>query len=192
SAGSSTRVDVNALDRVAYARLVRKGAGEQPVSHGLSVGPWLRTTLTNADGPCIGGYAGYAAELEHFGLRARAGACTSRFDNARVAAITNEFAAELRFAHTWDLAPLALDIGLGAGAALFMQRFETRGLAPARNSLNPYALIGAGASWTIGAGYALGLDVAAETHLLRFEQGSSSSGLGESALRFSAMAGKAF
>jgi hypothetical protein len=192
SAGSSTQVDVSALDRVAYARLVRKGAGAQPVSHGVSIGPWLRTTLTNADGPCSGAYGSYAAELEHFGLRARAGACTSRFDNGRITAVTNEFDLELRFTHTWDFAPLALDIGLGAGAALFMQRFETRGVAPARNSLSPYALIGGGANWSLGAGYAFGLDVAGETHLLRFEAGSGSSGLGESALRVSAAVGKAF
>jgi hypothetical protein len=192
AAGSSTHVDVSRLDRVAYARLVRKGAGGRPVSHAVSVGPWLRSALTNADGPCSGGYAGYAAELEHFGLRARAGACTSRFENARVAATTNEIDLELRFAHSWDLAPFALDVGLGVGAALFMQRFETRGRAPARDSLSPYALIGAGASYALGGGYALGLDVTGETHLLRFERVNGESGLGQSALRVSAVLGKAF
>jgi hypothetical protein len=192
SAGSSTHVDLRALDRVAYARLVRKGAGTRPISHALSVGSWLRSALTNADGPCSGGHAGYAAELEHFGLRARAGACTSRFENGRIAAITNEFDLELRFTHSWDLAPFALDVGLGGGAALFTQRFETRGEAPARNSLSPYALIGAGASYALGRGYALGVDVSGETHLLRFEPDSRSSGLGQSALRVSAALGKAF
>jgi hypothetical protein len=175
-----------------YARLVRKGAERDGLVHTVALGPWLRTPLSNADTSCIGGFLGYALELEHFGVRARAGLCTSRFSNGRVQATTNEYDLELRLARTWDIAPLALDAGLGAGAALFTQRFETRGEATPRNSLSPYIVIGVGASLALGAGYALGVDVSGETHLLRMESAAGERGVGELALRASAAFIKAF
>jgi hypothetical protein len=148
--------------------------------------------LSNADSACLGGFLGYAAELEHFGVRARAGLCTSRFSNQRVEATTNEYDLELRLARTWDIAPLSIDAGLGAGGALFTQRFETRGSASSRDSLSPYLVIGVGAGLTLGSGYSLGVDLSGETHLLRMEPDHGSRGVGELALRVSAALLKAF
>jgi len=105
---------------------------------------------------------------------------------------TNEYDLELRVARTWDIASLALDAGLGAGAALFTQRFATRGRAAPRTSLSPYILIGVGASLTLGAGYAVGVDLSGETHLLRMEPAEAARGIGELALRASAAFTKAF
>jgi len=191
-AGTTLQVDPSRMDRVEYARLVRKGAERDGLVHTLAIGPWLRTALSNADSACIGGFVGYAAELEHFGVRARAGACTSQFSNQRVEATVNEYDFELRLARTWDIAPLALDAGLGGGAALFTQRFETRGSAAPRTSLSPYILLGVGASLAFGAGYALGVDVSGETHLLRMEPDQGSRGVGELVLRASTAFTKAF
>jgi hypothetical protein len=71
----------------------------------------------------------------------------------RVRAVVNEYDLELRASRTFDVAFLSLDVGLGAGAALFTQRFQTRGTAPNRDSLSPYLLLGGGASFDLGAGY---------------------------------------
>jgi hypothetical protein len=135
---------------------------------------------------------GYAAELEHFGVRARVGLCTSRFSNQRIDATTNEYDLELRLARTWDISPLSIDADLGAGAALLTQRFETRGRASSRDSLSPYLVIGVGAGLTLDAGYSLGVDLSGETHLLRMEPDHGARGVGEVALRASAALPKAF
>jgi hypothetical protein len=195
-AQSGTRkfIDSSAMDRVDYARLVRKGGRASGVSHGPELGPRIRSRLSNADSACVGGFVGYALELEHFGVRARAGACTSEFSNQRVDARTNEYNLELRLSHTWDISPLAIDLGLGGGGALFTQRFETAGNAPPRDSLGPYLMIETGAAVELGGGFALGAGVAGETHFLRIDSRSSSSDrpIGEFAARFSGFARKWF
>jgi hypothetical protein len=190
SAGTVVHVDPSSMERIEYARLVRKGAESDGMVHTLATGPWFRTPLSNADSGCVGGFLAYTADLEHLGVRARGGMCTSRFSNRRVQATTNEYDLDLRLGHTWDVASFAFDLGLGAGAALFTQRFETRGHGTPRDSLSPYLLIGAGASHVLRAGYALGVDISGETHLLRMQ---SDDGVhSELALRVTAALAKAF
>lgn len=167
--GASMRIDTSTMKRIEYARLVRKGGATPRLSPVLEVGAWLRSPLSNADTVCSGAFVGFGAELEQFGLLGRAGMCTSGFSNARVDGVTNEYDLEARLARTWDLAFMSFDVGLGGGAALFTQRFDTRGSAAPRDALSPYVLIAAGASRELGVGYGIALEVAGETHFLRFE-----------------------
>lgn len=169
ASGTTTGVNPSSMDRIDYARLVRKGGRSSGISHGIEAGIWGRSPLLNADTVCMGGFFGYSIEFEHFGIRSRIGACTSQFSNSRVEAVVNEYDLEFRFVRTWDISFISLDLGLGGGAALFTQRFETELIAPPRDSLSPYLLINAEASADLGAGYALGLGIAGETHLLRLE-----------------------
>lgn len=194
ASSTTTRIDPATMNRIDYARLVRKGGRNTGISHGVEGGLWVRSPLPNADTACIGGFLGYAVELEHFGVQSRVGACTSQFSNQRIDAVVNEYNLELRFARTWDVSFVSLDLGSGAGAALFSQRFDTRGIAPPRDSLTPYLLIGAGASAELGAGYTVGLGVAGETHFLKLDSksGSHQPKIGAFALRVNAACGKSF
>ncbi|HEY8946885.1 MAG TPA: sigma factor, partial [Polyangiaceae bacterium] len=124
AAGSAHSVNTAELDRVAYARLVRKGARDSALSHGPEAGIALRTPLPNADGVCWGASAGYRLDLENVTLVSRAGLCTSTFDNQAVSARTNEVALSVGATHAWDFSWLTANLGAGVGGSLWAQRFE--------------------------------------------------------------------
>lgn len=191
-AGVVTSVDTSTLSRTEYARLVRKGGRTSGISHGLEAGLRSRTSLPNAETPCLGGFVGYSLELPGFGVRSRLSACTSSFENERIHAVTNEYDLDLRVAKTWDVGRLSVALGLGGGAALFTQRFETAGRAPPHDSLNPYVLVEAGAAADLGAGFAAGLDAGGETHFLSVEMRGETSRSAEFAGRLSIFARKWF
>jgi hypothetical protein len=191
--GKTTLIDTRSMARTDYARLVRKGGRDSGNSHGPELGPWMRTRLSNADSVCKGGFLGYAVQLEHFSVRSRLGMCTSTFSNERIEARVNEYDLELRVARGLDVSIFSFDVGLGAGAALFMQRFETRGLAPGRDSVSPYLLLDAGAGVELGEGYVAGVGAAGETHFLRFESESEAARpMGEFAARVNGFVRKWF
>lgn len=168
--GVVTRVDLDTLSRIEYARLVRKGPnGGRRLAHGIELGTRIRSNLPNAETPCIGGFAGYGLDFTEFGARARFGICTSSFDNPEVRATTLGYDIDLRIHRAWDLGVLALELGLGGGASLFHQTFELTGEASSRNTLVPFVSIGAGAELDLGTGIYLGFDVSGETHFLPIE-----------------------
>jgi hypothetical protein len=167
--GTSIEVDVSGMQRIEYARLVRKGGRESRFSHGPETGLSVRTPLPNAGNACIGGFVGYGVSFAELGLRMRASGCTSGFENAMLSATTNAFDAEARVVRVWDVPWLSFDVGLGAGASLFIQHFETRGQAPTRNTLAPFLVVGAGVALDLRRGWYGGLDLAGETHFLRLQ-----------------------
>jgi hypothetical protein len=169
--GVVTEVAVDDLTRIEYAQLVRKGhGGVRRRSQALEVGTRVRSTLPNAETPCIGGFAGYGLDFSEFGARARLGMCTSSFDNGDVYATTLAYDLDLRVHRAWDLGPLAIELGLGGGVTLFRQHFELEGEAPNRSSLVPFVSIAVGAALSLAAGFYLDLDVAGETHFLALER----------------------
>jgi hypothetical protein len=170
AAGQMQRVDTNALDRVEYARLVRKGERPSARSHALELGPMLRSTLPNAETPCLGGLFGYRLELESIGFVARLGACTSSFENEVLEARTNEYVSTLGTARTWDLSGMSLVAGLGVGATLTHQSFDTRSDAPTRVSLAPLGYLAAGTVHPLGHRTYLGLDLRLEGHIIQFQR----------------------
>lgn len=92
-------------------------------------------------------FAGYGIELEQLGVRARAGACTSRFSNHRIDAVTNQYDLELRARRSWDLAAFSFDA---------------------------YLLIGVGTGLDLGCGCGMRLGASAETHFLRVDSATRS------------------
>ncbi len=172
TAGEAVAVDVDAMERIEYAQLVRKGERRSGVAHGPEVGFRVRSALPNEDRACIGGLVGYAMQLEHFGARLRASICHGGFDNARVAAGSTAMDLELQMLRLWDPAwarDLALELGLAGGAALWSQRFDTRGDAPARQTVAPFLGIVAGVGVDLGAGVQLTAQAGAETHFMRVQ-----------------------
>ena len=170
AAGSTTRLETSEMRRVDYARLVRKGGRSSGLAHGPDIGPWMRSPLSLASGACIGAFVGYSMQFEQFGLHGKFGLCSSGFANRRVQAVVNEYDLALKVSRNWDLGALSFDAGLGGGAALFTQRFKTRGLAPSRESMSPFLLLATGTALDLEGGYTLGLDVQGETHFLRLEE----------------------
>lgn len=134
-AAAVTRIDPNALTRIEYAHLVRKGFATLPHVHALEFAGLLRSALPNADSPCLGALGGYRLDLQAVSLMVRAGACVSGWDSPRVSAQTREFDLALRGMRAFDLGSrLSVDVGLGVGTAYFDQSFETSGKAPPRRS----------------------------------------------------------
>jgi hypothetical protein len=192
--GTSVEVDVTGMQRIEYARLVRKGARESRFAHGPETGLSIRTPLPNAGNACIGAFAGYGVSFAEIGVRMRASGCTSGFENTMLNATTNAFDAEARVVRVWDVPWVSFDLGLGAGGSLFVQHFETRGQAPTRDTLAPFLVVGAGAALDLRRGWYAGVDLAGETHFLRLQEHPEAAAHTQVAfaLRTSLMFGKQF
>jgi hypothetical protein len=165
-AGSVTQVRLERLNRIEYAKLVRKGQGDVSVAHALEAGGRVRSALPNADRACVGAYLGYGLDFAQFGARARLSMCTSGFSNMDLSANTLAYDLDARVHRAWDLDLLSIELGLGGGASLFTQRFELRGQAPTRYSLVPFLLLGATASIDLRHGVYASADLSAETHFM--------------------------
>jgi hypothetical protein len=168
-AGASFPVDTDSMERIEYARLVRKGERRTELAHGPELGAHARSALPNEARPCFGAFVGYALELEHFGVRARASGCEGGFSNRVLSATTSAWDFELRVFRSWDTPWLSLSVGLGGGVTLWNQHFNTQGRAPSRQSAAPFLGLNAGVARDLGAGYQLALDVAGETHFLQLQ-----------------------
>lgn len=167
AAGSTRALELDELNRIEYARLVRKGHGDVSLAQAIEAGAQLRSVLPNAETLCIGAYAGYVLDFASFGARARFGACHSGFDNAIIESSANAYDLDLRVSRSWDVGRVALELGVGGGLSLFTQTFLTSGRAPTRQTLAPFFAIGAAALFDLGwHGVYLRLDVAAETHFI--------------------------
>jgi hypothetical protein len=166
--GSSRAVDTSKLERIAYARLVRKGMAQR--AHGPFAGVSVRTPLPNANRACLGGFGGYQVDVSRFGARAQVGACQSELQNAALHATVLGYDVRAAGYHAWDLGAVALEIGLGAGLTLFHQQFETRGKAPAQRALALFTALHVGADLHLSRGFYLALQASGETHFMRIRQ----------------------
>jgi hypothetical protein len=172
-AASVTPVQLDNLERVEYAKLVRKGRSERVVAHSFEAGVRGRTVLPGTAFPCAGGFIGYGVDFADLGARARLDFCAAGFDNVSLQANTYVYDLDLRLYHVWDLSKFFVEIGLGGGASLWTQRFETTNVAPPRSSLAPYMSLGAAVGMDFSEGYYASLDIAGETHFLRVRESES-------------------
>jgi hypothetical protein len=161
------------LRRIEYARLVRKGGVEARDAGGPVAGYTMRTALENGAGLCNGAFAGYAFAFSRFTVTPRLDACFSHFENASLQANVNEYGADVRLAHAWDLPVLTVDMGFAVGASLLRQTFTTSGVAPPRDTLSPRSSVGLGLTADVTAGFYLFADAAAETYLFRVEDSAT-------------------
>jgi len=184
AAGAVTRVDLERLQRIEYARLVRKGGRESHAAHGFEAGARIRSPLPNADTPCIGGFVGHALDLQDIGVRTRLSLCTSGFENGLVRTTTNAYDLAARVYRAWDLPAFSLELGLGGGATLFTQHFEARGEAPDRRTLAPFLEVGAAFGLDLARSLYTSLDVAAETHFVSIESDGAAGARAHTAVAF--------
>jgi hypothetical protein len=170
SPAQTTRIDPDALTRVEYAHLVRKGYGTLPSTHSVELLGHARSALPNASTPCFGAFAGYRIDLPLFSWLVRAGACTSRREavGAALSSHTSEIDIGLRALRAFDLSTrLSLDAGAGLGAAYFEQRFDTEGKAPTRRSGAGFGELVLGMSLELGHdGAYMTLDSALQAYVL--------------------------
>ena len=119
SAGKTVELKEAGLERVEFARLVRKGGGGRRTAHALTLGASGHSDLYDAGGACGGAALGYRLELRAFSLLSRVGGCVGGYTNRYLSARTTELDASLGAVHVWDVAPLALEtVTLASGVEL--------------------------------------------------------------------------
>ncbi len=138
AAGERRTVLEDDLERIAYARLLRKGGGMVDVVHGLQFAVRFRTALANAGGDCWGGVGGYALESASFSLAFRLTVCHT--DQAHGVGPTffestlDEFGADVRLGRAVDSPWITVEPFVTVGGGLMWQRFGTAGVAPDRTT----------------------------------------------------------
>lgn len=173
--GATTEVDPSRLDRVQYARLVRKGGGGRRVSQAFEAGLVGRTPLPNSEELCFGAALGYRLEFPSLALALDASFCRGGFDNRALSARTDEYALSLAAERTWDISDWGLSAGVGGGTALNRQTFETEGDAPPRVSASPFAFFSARAAYAVSGPWFAGVELRAEAHLLEMQDRATAS-----------------
>jgi len=166
AAGETRRLDDRDLERIEYARLVRKGRPDATAAHGPQAGYQLRSPVNGATF-CHGVFAGYAVELRHLSVVPRIAACHSTFDNDGLHADANELGAHLTLAHAWDLPIVTVAVGVTLGASLLRQTFTVPGIAPDRNSLAGQVGASLGVGYDLPRGFYLLSDASAESYVFR-------------------------
>ena len=128
----------------------------------------FHTPLRNADALCPGFFAGYRFTFASFDLSPRIEACRAGFENAYVQAKTTEIAASLRAVFTYDLPWITLDLGASGGPALFLQNFETAGIAPRRTTWAAHFGLTAGFTVDLPGGFDLFAEETLRTYVSSF------------------------
>src|SRR5262249_22332090 len=141
------------LERVEYARLVRKGGGAVDSTVGVEAGFFARSPILDGQSTCLGAFAAVAVDLPLVTLAARAGGCHATFANANLSADADAFNLDLVAIHVFDLRWVSFGVGLSGGAALLRQEFSTTGAAPSRSSAAAVFGVEAGAAVGIAAGF---------------------------------------
>lgn len=173
STGKTVALREAGLERVEFARLVRKGGGGRRAAHALTLGALAHSDLYDAASACGGLAAGYRLELRSLSLLGRVAGCRGGYANAYLQAHTSELDAAVGAVHVWDAAPLGLELGVGAGAAWLRQAFTTRGVAPSRDTLAPHLDLLAGATLDVRRRWFVGLQARASTYFVWRTEGTS-------------------
>jgi hypothetical protein len=122
-AGADTAVAVEALRRVEYARVVRKGAVKATRAWSLFALGGVRGELLDL-GPAWRTELGARLDLRPVSLELRLGLSGSNQVNERIAIHTWETAASLAGVHVFDLGAVSLGVGVEGGLAWLGQRFS--------------------------------------------------------------------
>ncbi len=173
-----TIVQVAALERLEYARLVRKGGPDvlDRVS-GWQAGAVFQTPVIDGASPCLGVLAGFAFVRHDLTLSPRVIGCRGEFENRTLTATTDLLAVELELAKAWDLSRFTVDVGVTGGGELLLERFDTRGTAPSRTSGGGFVGASAGLAYALAPRIHLGTELAAQTHFFSVEEQSGSRSL---------------
>jgi hypothetical protein len=143
------------LERLDYARLVRKGRDELRLTSGAQAGYALRTSLWSGGGLCQGPFAAYAIDLRFVTFAPRIGFCKGEFKDAP-GATSEELDVELRVAHAWDIGRLAVSVGGSFGGAYLRDR---GGNGAESQHGRPHAGVLAGAIIDLAGGFYSGVEL---------------------------------
>jgi hypothetical protein len=163
---SARTLRLESLERIAYARLVRKGGGPRSSTAWIGAAA-VRTGLVSGDRGCVGALAGWVWDLPEISISPRVELCRSLLDNASLSSTTYAANAELRVSHAWDLPGITLDLGASVGAGMFRTSYETTGEAPPRTIATAHLDASLGASRTIRGPMYLWAELALQTHFFR-------------------------
>jgi hypothetical protein len=137
-AGETLALTEQELSMVPYGRSVRKGmATDAKVAWGLTLGGAVDGPLLTGLGVGGSGALGVRADLAQVTLVLRGRYGFHRSTNDDVALQQHRVGAELSFFKLFDIGRVAPGIGLRGGLDGVLQRFETRGVAPARDAFSP-------------------------------------------------------
>lgn len=167
-AGKVRLVQDDQLQRIAYARLVRKGTGDLGSVHAAETGLRVHTALANAESACWGGSAGYAVDVPSFRVALRLGYCRSAFSSEGLDASVDELDLEVRLGKALDTPWITLEPFVAAGGGVLWQRFETRRReAPSRSSAAAHVDAGLTARVEVHRNGYLFVDGAVQTYWFR-------------------------
>ena len=176
------------LDRIEYARLVRKGGTELGIAQSLQLGYSLHTPLWSGASICQGGFVGYAIDLRVLTLAPRVGFCRSTFDNAFLFAAAEELDFEVRATHAWDAGRFSLNVGFGVGGAWLRQDFSGAGQVPSRDAAAGHIGALGGVTVDLFHGLFAGIELDALTYFFSQQTMDGSSLQTPFALRISVLA----
>jgi hypothetical protein len=167
AAGESVAVQEATLERIAYARLVRKGGGALTASTSLEAEGRLRSSLASDSGVCAGAAVGVAIALRAFTLTPRLAWCRSGFAGPAIDATVDQYDFEVSGTHVWDVGVVSIQVGLTVGGSLLTQSFHTQGVAPRRTTAALQLAPTVGLSRDVGNRTYLFLLCSGSTYLLR-------------------------
>ena len=165
--GQTTVVQDGGLERIEYARLARKGESDRKVAHGPVVGYQMRTPLWKGARLCHGARLGYAVEQRWLSITSRVGFCRSGFRNGTLSANADELDIDTIVSHVFDVPVVSIGVGVGGGLSWLRQTFETRGVAPPRNTLAGHVDIVLAFLWDLPRGFYIETTIAGQVYLLR-------------------------
>jgi hypothetical protein len=131
-----TAVLPQAMARLDYARVVRKGGTLRRASGSLFVDGGVRGEVLGL-GTAWRTELGGRVDLRQFSLELRLGLSGSDRDNGRLAIATKELSVAADALRAFDLGPLSLDVGLELGMSWFAQALHDPS-APDRSSFGPF------------------------------------------------------
>jgi hypothetical protein len=175
-------IQLGSLDRIAYARLVRKGGGPRSIDGAIAAAS-VRTGLVSGAGPCLGALAGWAWELPQISISPRIELCRSGLDSRWLSSTTYATSAELRVSHAWDLPRVTLDLGASAGAGVQRTSYDTTGDAPPRTTATVHVDASIGAATNLLGSMYLWAELALQTHFFRLARDGGASLVTEGAGR---------
>jgi hypothetical protein len=156
------------LERLEYARLVRKGRSELSLASSLQAGYALRTSLWSGGGLCQGPFATYAIDLRLVTLAPRIGMCRGSFADVP-RATSDDRDVELRVAHAWDIGRVAVSVGGSLGGAYLR---DNRGDGTALTKHLPYAGVLAAAVMDLPGGFYSGVELDAMAYFELYARGN--------------------